>query len=142
MNDYKDESPYKGVPIVCIALVAVPLIFYLIVKYVIVKFQPQFGEELNQATAMAFGFGVGAIFHLSCVIAGVLREPFRAVIVRIGEFFSNLSISARLAFSLYAKDLKDGGVVFWIYLLIFAANDLACVWGFMRFFELYGLMGK
>ena len=137
MNDYKDESPYKGVPIICLVLIGVPLVFYGIVRVIIFKFQPQFGEELNQATAVAFGFGVGVLFHLACIIAGLMLEPLVAVITRVREFFSNLPISASLAFTVYFKDLKDGGVVFWIYLLIFAANALACAWGFVRFLELY-----
>ncbi len=142
MEDYKERSPYYGVPVSCVALIVVPLILYWVVRMVIFKFQTQFSYELNAATARAMGFGVGALFHIACILAGAMTEPLRAVLSRLKEFFSNLTISFKLACSCYVHDLRDLGVVFWIYAAIMGTNLYLCIDGFRDFLELYLPMMK
>ncbi len=89
---------------------------------VIFSLQPQYGEELNWATAKIFGCGSGILFHASCWLMGVFREDYLAMKTRLKELFANIVVSARMAFSLYWDDVKNLGLAFWIDFAIVALN--------------------
>ncbi len=138
MGDLK-KSPYHGILFGCFYLIVVPAAIF-IVLYLAINIswsQQQYSGEINLATAKAFGCGCGSVFHLSCIIVGQLRESFHTVVERVKEFFINLFVSPALAVKCYWMDLKDGGVVFWIYLAVMGFNLYLTVDGFMDFFALY-----
>lgn len=117
MQDYKGYSPYHGVWVVALLLCAVPAVFALVIWLALSTYQPQY-ETMNGPTALCIGFGLGSVFHLSCIVVGMLRKPFRAVAFRVSEFFQNLACSPGFAFREYWEDVKQDGVAFDIYLLI------------------------
>ena len=117
MDDQKRVSPYRGCWIVFLLLIGVPLAFYLIIEAAISFYQPQFAR-LNPASARAIGCGLGSIFHMSCIVGGILREPWRALCSRVKEFFANLPCGIGFALTCYWEDLKNDGALFIPYMAI------------------------
>lgn len=117
MQDHKTYSPYHGVWAVVLMLSIVPIALSWLIGIVLAVYQPQM-PALNAASARCVGCGLGTVFHLACIIGGLLRESFRTLCFRISEFFANLACSASFAFQSYWDDMKQDGVVFDIYLLI------------------------
>lgn len=125
MSIKSKKTPYEGLwvflPMMILPSVAVTAVLYL----AIAKWQPQYGWELNWASAKVFGCGVGILFHVSCWLLGAFAEDFRAVKTRLKEFFANLVVSPGLAFSCYWEDVKALGLAFWIDAAIIVLN--ACI---------------
>ena len=134
--DGKNQSPYHGFILSCIALIIVPCLLFLLVYSVVNKYS-NLSKELTIYTAMGFGFCAGTLFHISCIIAGLFKGNFMVVVRRIGEFFSNFCISKKLAFKLYKEDIIENGVVFWPYLFIILSCLGLSLYGFFKFFTLY-----
>lgn len=124
MQSNKHYSPYHGVWVTVLVLIGVPVILSLVVWSALQFAQPAY-EHLNMPTALCVGFGMGFLYHMSCVITGLLREPFRATAFRISEFFQNLACSPGFAIREYWEDVKSDGIVFIIYLSIIL-GCLAC----------------
>lgn len=120
MDDNKQYSPYHGCLVVIFFLIAVPLALWGILDGAMAHFRP-YDAWINGPGARFIGFGLGSIFHMSCIICGILRQPFRAVCYRVKEFFENLPVSLGYAFECYWDDLKQDGVLFIIYAAIIGA---------------------
>lgn len=113
----KEKSPYHGVLINCIFLSGVPTFFYLLVRSVIMKYQ-DFEYDFNNYSSMVIGFGAGFLFQISCVVAGLTKGTFSVVVRRVANLFEDLSVSFRFAIKFYISDIKENGIVFWIYFLL------------------------
>ena len=91
-------------------------------------------SRANKTFACGVGFGLGTIFHLSCIVAGAFDEPFILLKRRVADFFENLTVSPSLAFRCYAQDIRDDGVTFTVYFLIMlacfvlAVNGIKATW--------------
>ena len=120
MDDNKQYSPYHGCLVVIFFLIAVPLALWGILDGAMAYFRP-YDAWINGPGARFIGFGLGSIFHMSCIICGILRQPFRAVCYRVKEFFENLPVSLGYAFECYWDDMKQDGVLFIIYTAIIGA---------------------
>ena len=129
----KKQSPYHGVIQTCLLLISVPLILFLIIYLIFDKYQ-NLPQTTNLYGAMGIGFGVGVLFHISCVIAGLFKGLFAIVVRRFAEFFDNLSISFKFAIKLYYEDLKENGMVFWIYFIIISSYIALSIYGFVSYF--------
>lgn len=132
----KEVSPYKGVIGSCLLLIVFPIIIYAMFYAVIGNLQKLGPVQTNNA-ALGLGFGVGVLFHISCIIAGLFKGTFKVVINRVKTFFENLSLSRKLAFRCYWQDIKSEGIVFWIYFTIITANALVSAYGLYSFFTIY-----
>lgn len=122
IGEHKNKSPYHGVAIACFFMILVPVVMYLIMRALLFELQPASGRELNEASARVLGLGIGVIFHLGCIIGGVLKDSFKIVANRVIEFFDNLKFSFKLAWKCYIEQLRDGGIAFWIMLGIMVTN--------------------
>ena len=120
MDDNKKYSPYHGCLVVLFFLIAVPLGLWAVIDGAMAYYRPE-QAWINGPGARLIGFGLGSIFHLSCVVCGILRAPFRAVCYRVKEFFENLSVSVGYAFECYWDDMKQDGVLFILYAGIIGA---------------------
>ena len=116
----RNRSPYRGILVSCLVLIIVPLLLFNAVYTSIVKFDKTMTDDMRMYSSMMFGFGAGTCFNISCVLIGVLKADFKVVVKRIGNFFSNLFISPKIAFMCYKSELKEHGAAFWIYFLIMA----------------------
>lgn len=116
------KAPYQELWIFIPILILPSLFITGLLYWVISMRQPQFGQDVNWATAKVFGCGAGVLFHLSCWLAGVFEDDLRAVKTRMKEFFANIVVSARLAFSCYWEDVKTLGLDFWIDFAVIALN--------------------
>lgn len=132
----KEVSPYKGFIGTCIILILFPLAVYAIFYNAIIHFQ-DLSDELNQYSAIGLGFGVGFLFHISCIFAGLFKGNFGVVVRRVASFFSNLTISFKLAVKCYIEDIRNEGIVFWPYFFIIATNASISVYCLYKFFEIY-----
>ncbi len=132
------KSPYHGiwifVPMLILPSVLLTLLFYAVIS----GSQVQFGNELNWASAKIFGCGLGALFHLSCMIVGAFSEDYKAVKTRVKEFFSYIFILPKVAFAGYWDDLKTLGVAFWIDFAIVAGNFAIFADALMTFLKIIG----
>ena len=129
----QSQKPYRGFIPTCIALIGVPLLFFLLIRLWVNAGTP-FPLPQNQRFAQGVGFGLGTVFHLSCIVAGAFTEPFLLLQRRIVDFFENLTVSPSLAFRCYAQDIRDDGVTFTVYFLIMlscfvlAVNGIKATW--------------
>lgn len=124
MQNGRREAPYRGLWALCLLLVAVPLGCYGIMYLAIGAYQTHLPSAMNRAGAQLLGFGIGSVFHLSCMVAGMFRKATAAVRKRVGEFFANLTVSVGFACRCYWDDIKEDGAEMVIYLLIIGA----CLW--------------
>jgi len=129
MNDYEKKSPYKGVIIMSIIMIIIPIFLCFLFEGVISDQQGRYGEEVNKNTALFLGCGAGLIFQLSCALCGAFKGMLKVVIKRIVGFFSNLSISFRVAIITYWDDLKEDGAAFWIFFIIIVVTLSICLKG-------------
>ena len=117
MDDNKKYSPYHGFPVTLLALIGVPLVFWLVISSAIDFYQPQFAR-VNPASARCIACILGSIYHFSCILGGLLRDPWHALIYRIKEFFENLPCGLPFALRCYWEDLRQDGALFIIYAAI------------------------
>ena len=116
------KTPYKGHVVAYIAMLFVPLVFTSIFYIAIMDFQPQYTQELNWASAKTAGCGIGVLYHFSCWITGAFSDDFQIVKNRLKEFFSDFSVSPKLAFTWYWEDIKTNGVAYWFDMIIIIIN--------------------
>lgn len=117
MDDQKRTSPYRGCWMVLLLLIGVPLLLYGILSIALAYYYPH-SMRLNQATARCLGCGLGSLYHMGCIISGLLREPFHAICYRVKEFFANLSCGLPFALRCYWDDMKHDGLLFLPYAAI------------------------
>ena len=122
------QKPYRGFVPTCIVLIGVPLLFFLLI-YSWLTTGVSFVPSANKTFACGVGFGLGTVFHLSCIVAGAFTEPFILLKRRIADFFENLTVSPSLAFRCYIQDIRDDGVTFTVYFLIMLACFLLALNG-------------
>ena len=132
----KEKSPYHGVLLSSLLLISVPVLLFLLFKYVIMKYQ-DFEKDFNTYSAMVIGFGVGFIFQFSCVFAGLTKGTLSVVVRRVANLFDDLSISVKYAFKCYLADIKENGIVFWIYFIIVTSTIAASIIGTIYLFNNY-----
>ena len=130
----KEKSPYHGVVLSSIFLVIIPLFLFWLFRTLMLKYQ-NYPVDFTTISALTLGFGVGFIFQFSCVIAGLMKGTFQAVLKRAINFFDNISISPKLAFKCYLADLKEYGVVFWIYFILIGSTLATTVLSALYLFE-------
>ena len=130
-------SPYKGVWLVTFLLIIVPIIFYIIIRLIMFKFQPSLEKDIKEFSSLAVGFGLGFVFHLACIIAGLFKGTIVVIIKRIKEFFETLNISFKLAIKSYFDNVKEDGLVFYIYFIIVGTNLGLALYGLIKFILVY-----
>ncbi len=136
------KSPYKGRLLVMLAL-AVPSILVTWMAYAVIsKYQPQYGHDMNFASAKVLGCSIGLFFHFACMVAGVFAEDAIIVINRLREFFSDLFASPKLAFTWYWRDIKDNGIAYWLEVGIVIANIIVGVVSLLDFLELWKMLPR
>lgn len=106
-------SPYKGVFLTSFFLIIAPLFF----SFTIDIFMGN-ETEIENLSIVFFGFGMGIIFDIGCMIAGLMKGTFSVVQNRIATFKDDLIVSFKFACKSYINDIKENGIVFWIYLSI------------------------
>ena len=109
-HDGKNESPYRGIWVILLLLAVVPVVLYLVLLGPLMTWQTRFSRELNEASARVFGFGLGTVFHLSCLIGGSFRLAIQAVKKRVIDFFENVRVSLGFALECYWDDMRNDGV--------------------------------
>ena len=102
---------------ILLILICVPLVFWFIISTLLNHYQPHFAR-VNPDSARCLGCLLGSIFHMSCLLGGLLRNPWRAFRYRIKEFFANLPCGLPFALSCYWEDMKTEGALFVPYMAI------------------------
>ena len=134
------KTPYQGLWIILLILalpsVALTWIFYVAIS----NFQAHLPQEVNWASAKIFGCGCGILFHISCWLTGSFKEDAEAVKKRLKEFFANIVVSARLAFSCYWEDVKTLGLALWIDYAVIGLNIYIFADALLDFLTLRGFI--
>ncbi len=125
-HDFKNYNPYKGLVLSVALLIGIPFVSWFVVYLFMSLWNSQL-SALDKSTARSLGLILGSMFHLACIIGGLLDTPFKVLIKRIKEFFELVSLSPALAFRGYWDNIKADGVNFLIFSSIIAANVIACV---------------
>lgn len=120
-NEYKHQSPYRGCWVILLFLILVPAGLYALVNAVLMEYSP-YSDALDAATAKALGCGFGFLFHVICMLSGVLTAGWEAVKYRLGEFAENLIVGFRYAVASYWEDICTDGVTFIMYFSIILVN--------------------
>lgn len=128
------KSPYHGLGIVCAILIGVPFIFFWVFYGCFTLWGNKDGV-LNVYGSIAFASMVGTLFHISLIITGLWKEPLQKIGTRISSFLEYYPIVKRKAFSVYLDDIKEDGIVFWIYLFIFLAILFCAVFFFLTYLK-------
>ena len=134
MHHQEQHSPYRGFFVTCLILIGMPLIFYVLVHTWFGMQKSGANLSINKTGAEAIGFGLGTIFHLSCLVAGAFSEPYTLLKRRILDFRDNLEVSFPLAVKCYLQDMRDDGVTFTVYFVIMvicfvlALNGVRLTW--------------
>ncbi|MBQ7874627.1 MAG: hypothetical protein IJ306_05660 [Oscillospiraceae bacterium] len=113
----KNKKLYHGFWFECFLLIIVPLGFYFMFLWLFGSFYP-LRKEINEISARALGFGLGSVYHASCLVAGAFAPAWEAVRFRFSNLFENLTYSVKIAAKGYLYDLKSEGVEFWVYFAI------------------------
>ena len=138
IGEHKRKSPYHGIVLTSFFMIAVPVGLYFLMRAILFKNQVEISAELNEASAKTIGLGVGFLFHMSLIIAGILEESFRVVIRRVIGFFDDLKFSFKIAWGCYVDDIRENGVAFWILFAIMVVN-FCFFWSGLRFIIEYYL---
>ena len=131
--DGKTKSPYYGIGLSSIMLVAAPIIMYFFF-YFIFKNDATLNDKEVIYSSLFFGCGVAWIFQFTCVLAGLMKGTFKVVVERIKELFENLQISFKFAMKHYWENIKSEGVVFWIYFIIINLTLSLAIYGGLKYY--------
>ena len=133
----KEQSPYHGIVVSSILLIGVPSLIFVFVYHLLSNYQ-NFERDFNLYSALVIGYGLGLLFQLSCIVAGLGKGTFSIVVRRVVEFFSNLTISVKFALKCYFVDIKENGFVFWIYFIIVGLCSALIIIGVVCLYLYYG----
>ncbi|MBO5892616.1 MAG: hypothetical protein J6Q30_07920 [Oscillospiraceae bacterium] len=134
------KTPYQGMWIILL-IMALPSVVLTWVFYAVISTQQaHLPQEVNWASSKIFGCGCGVVFQLSCCLTGAFKKDVQAVKKRLKEFFANIVVSARLAFSCYWDDVKTLGLALWIDLAIIGLNAYVFVDAILDFMTLRGFI--
>ena len=117
----KNKSPYYGIWQSAVLLTLAPFIMFVFFKVIFHLYTKMTPDQILYSS-LAFGAGIASIFQLSCVVAGLFKGTLKVVLLRLKEFFGNLSISVKFAFKYYFENIKQEGIVFWIFFDIITAT--------------------
>lgn len=135
MDDLEEarKSPYHGIWIVILITIAIPLIFFGIFYPIFLAYKSHDGI-LNLYQAIAFSTLVGLLFQLSCIIAGLWTRPVQVSFSRIHDLIVYFPLVKKAAIQKYKDDVKEDGLVFLIYFILFLIELVLCVTFFTLFF--------
>ncbi len=128
---HRAKSPYDGVPVICAAMLLPPVCLYAVLRLLFRSWM-HYSLAIQKAECLAFAFGIGFIVTMLFVISGGLKKPFKVMVSRLKDFFGDIGISAKLAFSCYWDAVKTDGVVFWIYMALIVLNLGLCLKGILQ----------
>ena len=129
-NEYKRQPPYRGFWITMLLLILPPIICWGLFDSLLAEYS-RWSDALDSATAQALGCGLGFLFHMICILCGVLTDGWQALKYRISEFYENLTVGVGYAFSSYWEDMRTDGVTFIIYGSVILVNALLTLDGVM-----------
>lgn len=132
------QSPYKGFFINLFFINIVPIGLFLIIYFLFAKINPSCTSAEKVYSAMIFGFGVGSLSNVALCVTGVMNDPFYMLCLRMENLFDNIGVLPfKNIVSDYLEDLKDYGIVFWIYLYNMLAYVFLAVFGYFKYFEFF-----
>ncbi len=129
----KERKLYNGIAIPFILILVIPVGFYYFFNVIFTKFTDHTAEVIIY---MSLGFAglVGTLFNTIFIIDGFIHDLFISFIMRLARLFSEIKVFKKKAFAWYFEDFKEnGGIIIWIFLLIYVATLCMCIYGFSKF---------
>ena len=129
----KEKNIYHGVAIPYIIMVLLPALMF-IMFFSIFTYWTEHPREIVVYMSLAFSTLVAVLFDISCIIAGLVHDNFIFMTKRIANYFANVRIFKKKAREWYWEDFKEnGGIILWLFIIVFLATVAVCVFGFVKF---------
>lgn len=133
MNGHSErKEPYKGIWVTVSMLVFPPILLYFVFVTALNRSFVVDRVTINDYSCICLGFGTGLIYQSAVILAGSLKEDFKALFTRIRNYFENLQVSRSFAKRMHRDDLKEDGIEIWIYILIIFLNFLFFMFGLIN----------
>ena len=133
----KEKRVYHGSGFIFLMAFIFPASIFALLLYVFTKFT-NYTFDVNLYMSLMFGGICGFIFCLSCVIAGLIHDPFEAFIERIKEVFAYFKPFSKEANSWYFYQFKKtGGIIMWLFFLVILLYAAIATYGLVNFMQWY-----
>lgn len=138
-HEGKNVNPFKHLWLSALILTIVPIGFFLLVFCVVHRYSREPIEGVIY-TSMCFGGAAGTLFHMSCIIGGLFKNELKVVVKRLGNLFSNLTYSRKMAFMIYKEDVKENGISFWVHSFVILAFLGFTIYGVINVIDYYNIL--
>ena len=132
-----EKNIYRGVWLVTLIVALFPFASNWAFKEMLTNFGSLQDTTLIKWEAVTFAGLVSTLLILGFVLATDFSKHLMIVVNRIKEFVYLVKMSKRVAFSCYAFNVKQNGVVFWIYIAYIAYALTWLIYGVKNFLILY-----
>ena len=139
MNDTNNQKNSLKNDYIAGFIVILLSIFFVWFVYFVVKIFASYSETV----CWNYGFSIGGTlaigFQIIFLMSGGWEKPINIVVERWKDFFSDLSISIKFAFSSLFENYKSQGIVLLFYIFIMLCTINMCIHGFSYLITLYGI---
>ena len=122
------------------ALLAVSTFLFSLLIYAAFSSFSRGPEETNIYYGFGFGCATSFVFMLAFIVAGGLKNSYEIVVSRWMDFFESLQISFKFAISEFFENIKDDGMVFWLYILIMIIQVYVAYYCFSFLIDYFGIV--
>ena len=94
-------------------------------------------DKISLYYGFAFGSGLSALFYLTFIICGGLRNAYNITIKRWSNLFEDLVISFKFAIKEYFINIKEEGIALVCYIIVLITQIFTSYYGFVKLIEIY-----
>lgn len=94
-------------------------------------------DKISLYYGFAFGSGLSALFYLTFIISGGLRNAYNITVKRWSTLFEDLGISFKFAIKEYFNNIKEEGIALVCYIIVLIAQIITSYYGFVKLLEIY-----
>ena len=94
-------------------------------------------DKISLYYGFAFGSGLSALFYLTFIISGGLRNAYNITVKRWSTLFEDLGISFKFAIKGYFNNIKEEGIALVCYIIVLITQIFTSYYGFVKFLEIY-----
>ena len=102
-----------------ILLVGFPYFWYWFFGRLFGVFETNNVDELSYYTVVFIGFFIGFLFQMICVLKGIVKDSYSVYKERKRRLKENLKINFGFAMKIYFSDIKEHGIGFTVYMIVF-----------------------
>lgn len=123
----------------CFFIIVFPFLLGLII-YLVIQSCRDYEFAVDMHYSVAFGGLFGFLFHILCIIFGLIKNEINVVRERWSEFYDNLIVGFGFSVKQLFYDIKSNGLYLWLYLSIMLCNALFSVNSFLFLLTYYSMI--